>query len=285
MGAVAYRKVIVARVHYICLVIFVIIACYIGKVNRYGERLRRSFAVESLRLGKAAELNGRFFYAALGIRRLRIDLNDVFAGDIGGVVGYGYGNLGSLIIPVYLNAVKRLGEIGIRHTPAERELNFLFILPGAARGSINARRRRSVAFAEHGVFVPRFVVTVTYIYALVIHNVFARVGVGYRSRICKLKVAEILHCGGRERIVCVRIGKVSRRVYLADEYIGYGVHSHLAGAAYIQNCVDVVFFHPTEFHRVEGVENDDALVEVALFHLFEHRPFVFVKGKIAVALG
>lgn len=32
-------------------------------------------------------------------------------------------------------------------------------------------------------------------------------------------------------------------------------------------------------------ENDDALIEVARFHLFEHRPFVFVKGKIAFALG
>ena len=164
----AEREVIVAPFENIRSLAVSVVGAHIFLVHGHRNGLIRAGG-ENARLGKADKLyRGHFHARAPRVRTLHVYLHDVLARISRARVGNGYRNGYRLVRLGERNV--RIGELRIAEPVAERERDFLRVVPAVAvrRARIAAGARR----AENVVLVTSFVVAVADVHALLIHHVF-----------------------------------------------------------------------------------------------------------------
>ena len=120
-----------------------------------------------------------------------------------------------------------------------------------------------VALAEHGVFIPRFIILIADVDAFLIDEVLlAAEGI---IVIGVVEIAEVDHGGGGKIVVHIGIDQLARRVIGAVEHAGDGAQPLLAARAYPHDG-HVPLHQGADFHRVEGVEEHRHLAAAERFH-------------------
>ena len=266
-------KVIVAPLEYVRLFAVAVVRFEILALYRDGERLA-FFRLNDVGLVEPYKLDSRFFDTridiVLGVRLLQINLKNLFTRQIA-VVGDLYRDF--VVVAFLLDLKIAVLEIGIRESVTERISNLVGILParvGVSGG--HARRARRIAaavhvgviLAEHRVFVPRFVIAVTHVYAFLINDVSVVhrhfVVFGHAAFARELHIAEV---GGHGRTVMIerdRIGKTSARRDRAREHVRYLRVRRAAAHAYPYARIDAEVFYVFHLQRACRVyEQHDAL--------------------------
>ena len=277
MRVAARGEIIVALFEYIGLVPVSVVCFELFRLYGYGV----SFGLVGLKkvgLGEAYKLYRSLFYSHLfivfGVGLLQVNLNGSLARNVARI-GYGYRYFIGVSRGLY--AEIGIGKIGIRFAVAEGEGHFLRVVPGVVLRAFYACGRSGVARVHNYVLVPRFVVAVADVYALLIYDVgvvirvvAARV-VGKARRVAVEFVRARVHrrgCG--IAVVSICIDEFARRVDRARHYVVYGAERGVAAHSRPQAGIDVVRSDVLHRHRRAGVEHEyDRLEHAVLFEVDE----------------
>ena len=181
-GVVSVRSdsyIIIALFQYVRSIAVCVVCTELLVAHVYGYRLRIGIGLESIGFGKTDQFDRRFLNAVLlvvfRIRFLYINLKHVFARISIARIGDIERNVPTRRIFILVEAFRKHGirtfEFRIRQAVSERERNFVFIIPSAFDGRSVRSVCRSVT--EYKILVPRFVISIPYIYTFLINDIFA----------------------------------------------------------------------------------------------------------------
>ena len=276
-------KIIIARFEYVRFLPVRVVSFEFLRLYRDGERItlvRR----EVFRLCKPYKLHRRFFYAmfgvfvVIGVRFLQINLQSFLARVFRSAVGYGKRNL-IIAVVVLFYVIIAVCKIGIRSAVAERIRHFVGVIPSTPPRRYAGSSRRCAATYDR-IFVPRFVITVSDVYAFLIYDIFIVVGhVGGVIRIAVDKrtfrptvVAEINVCGRGIIVVRERVGKLARNGIIASarQYRRDLLVRHRSRLSDPNASVYAETFYMLELHRVIGIYEQHDFGQLVFFaHLYE----------------
>ncbi len=242
---------------------------FLGHGDRDRLRLAR---LQQAGLGKAHQLHGGLLHPVgpivVGIGGLHIDLHHVLARPIPGV---GHGDRCLKAVAGFLHLVVRPLELGIGQAVAEGELNCgaVVVVPG-------------VPLAQHPVLIPRFIIAVTHIDALGVHQVLPAVG---DSAVGDGVVPQVGGGGGAEGVVGVGVHQPPGGVDRPRQRLADGINALLAHAAAPQAGLYVGvgrILQEAQLQGVVAVEHQHHRVEAAAGH-GQQIQLVLVQLQIAVA--
>ena len=200
-------------------------------------------------LGKSRKLHGRYFHAALygvlGVGFLQIELHDLFARGLAGIIDVDR-DFVSFLSELHLHVPEFERSKG--KTEAEGERDFLVIVKHAPRGG-----------AEHGILIPRLIIAVTDVDPLGVDEIVPAV---LDFTVFDRIIAQILRRGRAEAVVHKGIRKTSRRIHFSAEHFSQRRHAVFAERAGPQAGVDPVFLKEPHLHGIFRIEHDDHAVEV-----------------------
>ena len=221
MGTIADGKVVVTCIQNVGFCPRAVIAGKVLHVHGNFHGLRGT-GFQRVGLAKAHQLHSGFFHAVLlvvvGIRRLCIDLHNVFACHIARV-GNGSLDRNGLRILIHLYAVQRLAESRIRQAIAKTIADFGSIVPAAVAGEA-AGFRAGVALPQYSIFIAGLIVTITKVDVFSLDQIVtAEVVQTFALRIGKGEISTVLGSGRRSGIHCVSIRQMTRWRYRTIQHI------------------------------------------------------------------
>ena len=200
-----------------------------------------------------------FRFVVIGIRFLDIHLHCVLAGHAAGV-GYRKRYF-ILAVRRFFHLIVGIRERRIRFAVTKRIRHLVGIVPCTAAG-FDALCGVRVAAPENVVLVARFVILISDVNALLIHEIFVVMRIlipGRKSvRTCERMIAEVLVHGRGVRILDPRIDEMSGRVDFAAEKICHlfggdrTAHAHPCACIYVV----VVYRHRLNGRRTVDEQND-----------------------------
>ena len=268
MGVRADRDPVVARLEDVGLGVLGVVGGQGVPRPRHRHGLRLA-GLEQLRLLVGDQVRRRLLNAAVGVGRVRVDLDDVLARDLAGVRHRhlrAQHPVGAL--PQFRHL---LGETRVGQAVAEGVDDFARVLDDALSGGglvpavahvdgvrvVDERRLGERALVE-GVLL------------------------GELSHVRVLEVAEVVGGGARLDDPGEGVGGLGRRVDLAVQDAAQGVEAHLPARDRPDDRVDVrVVLQLAELEDVRGVDDDDRLLRVLLGQR-DHVPLG--AGELQVAL-
>ena len=288
MGVFAHGEVVIAVLQDVGLGVHVVVGGQILLLHRNGKVLGVTGGDELL--VEAAQLHRGLLHLVvdiiLGVGGLEVDLHGVLAVHRAGI----------LHVHLHLEGIALLldGEVGVLEggvaqavAEGEGHVGAIVILPG-------------VALVQHIVLIPRLVVAVAHVDALLVHHVvpvaLADAGVGVVLggghvviRAVGIGVrAEVLHGGGGVVVLEEGVHDAARGVHRAGQDVGHGGdagHAHIADP---QHRVDAVVVHKVQLEGVGGVEQHHDLLEGALLlellQVLQHLDLLFAQAQV-VAIG
>ena len=249
---------VVARVEHVAALARVVVGGHVGHGKAHGHVLLGT-RLEHLRLAKPGENHVALLDAPLGVGCGVVDLDDVLAGNVAGVLdGDRHGD--GLVIG--LEVLDALLKGGVGEAVAKRVLDHLVV-------------GRLVDLAGGVVHPAGLVEAIADVDALPVLNIVVVVHVGVRE------VARVPVGRGRAVVVGVGVRKAAGGVDLAAEGIAHGREARGAGAADPHDGVDAAVLDKAELHGVGGVDEKNHALKARI--LDEGKEVLLVLGELEVA--